>query len=122
VLLALPGFARRPAVLDDLLGASDREGSRWDVLGDRGAGSDISPLANREGGDEARVRADEGAIADLGLVLATTLWEIFIRACGVPEVTPGSMVTVVKPALVTGAFDGTKVVVFSSYRFGKMTT
>src|SRR5438309_1358917 len=47
------------------------------------------------------------------LAVPTTLWEIFIRACGVPEVTPGSMVTVVKPALVTGAFDGTKVVAYA---------
>jgi hypothetical protein len=69
VLLALLGFPRRPAVLDDLLSASDSEGSRWDVLGDRGSCSDVGALANRDWGDEARVRADERSIADLGLVL-----------------------------------------------------
>ena len=42
------------------------------------------------------------------------LCEIFVRACGIPEVTLGSIVTVVKPVNVTGAFDGTVVVVLSS--------
>src|SRR2546426_7327599 len=55
------------------------------------------------------------------LAVPTTLWEILIRACGVPEVTPGSIVTVVKFEMVTGAFDGTSVVVFSSYLLGKTT-
>src|SRR2546427_12013517 len=55
------------------------------------------------------------------LAVPTTLWEIFIRACGLPDGTPGSIVTVVKPSVVTGAFEATRVVVYSSYRFGTTT-
>ena len=48
------------------------------------------------------------------LAIPTRLFETVIRACGVPEATPGSTVTVVNPVNVMGAFDGTRVVWFNS--------
>ena len=42
------------------------------------------------------------------------LCETFIRTCGVPDATPGSIVTRVKFAILIGAVEGTVVVVFSS--------
>src|SRR5205814_2322571 len=47
----------------------DGERIRWNVLRNRRAGPNVGTIADGEGGDEARVRADEGAGADLRLVL-----------------------------------------------------
>src|SRR5512145_1785746 len=65
-LRPLPG---RPPVLDDLLAALDGERVGRNILGDDGAGTDVGPGADRDRRHHADVGADEGPVADPGLVL-----------------------------------------------------
>src|SRR5437870_1435012 len=73
MLVALPRLPRRPAVLDDLLGASHGKGSWRDVLRDCGARSDVGALANGDGRHQARVGPDEGVVVDPRLVLGDSV-------------------------------------------------
>ncbi len=59
----------RPALLNGLPGARERERVGRHVLGDDAARADIGALADRDRRDQGGVRADEGAGADLGAVL-----------------------------------------------------
>src|SRR5688500_14944499 len=61
--------AGRPGFFDDLRRALDGEGARRDVFRDHGAGADVSALADRQWGYEARVGPHEGAVTDGGVVL-----------------------------------------------------
>ena len=59
----------RPAGYRLLPPASDRERVGFDRLGDDRARADIGAVADRHRRDQRRVGADEGAGADVGLVL-----------------------------------------------------
>ena len=68
--LLVPGPERlRPAGFRLLATARHRKRVRLDRFGDDRARADIGAVADRDRGDEGRVRADEGAGADVGLVL-----------------------------------------------------
>ena len=68
LLMPLPERLR-PAGFRLLAAARHRKRVRLDRFGDDRARGDIGSVANRDRGDEGRVRADEGAGADVGLVL-----------------------------------------------------
>src|SRR6185436_6022919 len=68
------GFERaqafRPTFLNDLPAAAERQRPRRHVTGDHRAGADIGPIADLDRRDQRRVRADEGALANVGAVFA----------------------------------------------------
>src|SRR5947209_8365209 len=62
-----------PARFFDLASAPERQRIRGDVVGDNGAGADISTRPDLDRGDERRIGADERIVADLGAVLGVAI-------------------------------------------------
>src|SRR6516165_6676965 len=68
-----PAQARRPALLNHLAAAAKRQGLGRHVLRDHRAGTDIGALPDLDRRHQRRVRANEGATADVGAVLGGTV-------------------------------------------------
>src|SRR5215469_3718161 len=68
LLLAL-FLVRDPAVQVSLLPGAHSERPGRDVLAHRRAAADVRALPDRDGSDELRVAADEGAVLDRRLIL-----------------------------------------------------
>src|SRR6266498_1345017 len=69
LLPAAPPAPCGPTLDRPLLGALDGKGVGRDVLGDRRTGGRLSPVTDRQGGNQHGIRSDEGAVADAGAVL-----------------------------------------------------
>src|SRR5262245_53686303 len=63
----------RPALLDGLLAALERQRAGRHVARDDRAGSYIGALPDRDRRDQRRVGTDEGVLADVGAVLVETV-------------------------------------------------
>src|SRR5690349_8210872 len=62
-----------PAFLNRLRGTRDSQRSGRDILGYYAPGADISAIPDLDRGNQCGIRADEGALSDIGVMLGDTV-------------------------------------------------
>src|SRR6201994_4175050 len=80
--------ARRPPLLNDLLAAPDGERVSGHVAGDNRPRPHIGAVADLHRRHQGRIGADEGALADLGLVLGSAV--VIARDSAGADIRPGA--------------------------------